>query len=209
MNGTEATLWELIRWAFPYVFPAITGFAGVFAGGWLTLRRDKAQRQHDFTARQLQEFYSPLLAIRTEIRARSELRVQIHQKADEVWRKLCAEARDRGGPDALGDLENRRWPTFEKLTQYDNRQLTEQLLPEYRKMIGIFRDKFWLAEPESRAHFDALIAFMELWDRWLDKSIPAEVVQLLGHEEETLYPFYEDLESTHEELRGKLTKGEA
>ena len=98
-------------------------------------------------------------------------------------------------------MEERRWPTFEKLTEYDNRQLVEELLPSYRKMIEIYRDKYWLADPASRVHFDTLIAFVEIWDRWLDKSLPAEVLEMIGHEEETLYPFYEHLQTKHDELR--------
>ena len=201
-----AGFWNFVRWVFPSVFPAITAFVGVFAGGWLTIKRDRAQRRHDFVAMQLQDFYSPLFALRKEIRARSELRVRVHDIALQVWPRLCQEARERGDVDALGDLEEHRWPTFKKMTEYDNRQLVEELLPSYRKMIEIYRDKYWLADPASRVHFDTLIAFVEIWDRWLDKSLPAEVLEMIGHEEETLYPFYEHLQTKHDELRRMLAE---
>ena len=31
-----------------------------------------------------------------------------------------------------------------------------------------------LVEPGTRAHFGALVEFIDIWDRWLAKTIPAE-----------------------------------
>jgi len=71
-------------------------------------------------------------------------------------------------------------------------------------MAAIFRDNYYLAEKRTRKFFRPLIEFVDIWDRWLDKSIPHEVVEELGHGEKPLHPFYEDLEKTHDELRNKL-----
>jgi len=74
-------------------------------------------------------------------------------------------------------------------------------------MLSIFRDNLWLAEPETRLHFDELLKFVDIWERWLSRSIPIEVVRSLGHTEARLKTFYEHLEDKHDELRDHLSKG--
>ena len=198
----------MVRWGLSILVPAISGLGGVAIGAWLTARQGRRQRKYAFVEKQLREFYSPLLGIRLEIRMRSELRARIHSVANDQWKKLCAEAREAGGPDQLRKLSDDRFPEFKRLTEYDNRQLTEELLPAYRQMIDIFRKNLWLAEPETQRHFGKLVEFIDLWDRWIDKAIPLEVIEALQHGEESLYPFYEHLEQTHRELQGMIKSGE-
>jgi hypothetical protein len=64
----------------------------------------------------------------------------------------------------------------------------------------------WLTA-ETRPYFGELLKFVDIWDRWLAKSIPVEVVQSLGHTEASLQPFYDHLESKHDELRDHMSKG--
>ena len=42
----------------------------------------------------------------------------------------------------------------------------------------------------------------------LGKSLPPEVIIALEHGEESLHLFYEHLQNKHDELRGKLEKGD-
>jgi hypothetical protein len=135
---------------------------------------------------------------------RSEIRVKVHDAASDVWPKLCEEARARGGPEALQELTETRRPEFQRLIEYDNKQLVEEQLALYRSMVELFRKHFWLAEPESRAFFPELVEFVELWNRWVEKSIPAEVIENLKHGEEKLAAFYKHLEQKHDELREKV-----
>jgi len=107
----------------------------------------------------------------------------------------------------LGDLSATRGPEFKKLIECDNRQLQEDLLPAYRQMTTLFRERFWLADPDTRRHYQDLIQFVELWDRWLAKSIPAEVIERVGHAEERLHPFYEHIYERHDSLRTRLESG--
>jgi len=76
-------------------------------------------------------------------------------------------------------------------------------------MVAIFREKLWLAEPDTRAYLPALIEFVDLWDRWLAESVPGEVIEKLGHSEKHLHPFYEHLEKRHDELRSVLAARKA
>jgi hypothetical protein len=76
-------------------------------------------------------------------------------------------------------------------------------------MIAVFRENRWLAEPSTVAYLPALLEFVDIWDRWLAKTITREAQQSLKHSDKALHPFYEDLQRKHDELRCKLVKGEA
>jgi hypothetical protein len=69
----------------------------------------------------------------------------------------------------------------------------EEIIPSYRKMVELFTLQMHLAEPSTINCFPALLEFVEVWNRWLDESLPSEVLGLLSHTEETLFPFYENL----------------
>jgi hypothetical protein len=46
------------------------------------------------------------------------------------------------------------------------------LMPRYREMIDVFRDKMWIAEPETREYFKGLIEFVDVWDKILADMLP-------------------------------------
>ncbi len=199
---------ELIRWTISLVVSALSALGGLLVGSWLASKRDVSKRRYAFLERQLREFYSPLLGLRAEIRMRGELRARIHSAAGAEWRRLCAEARETADPvSALQKLEGSKGRQFEGIIEYDNRQLVEELMPAYRRMLAIFRDNMWLAEKETAQYFSKLLEFIEIWDRWLARAIPQEVVQNLGHTEATLDPFYRHLAEKHDELRDRLSQG--
>jgi len=200
---------ELIRWGISIGVPALAGLLGVAIGAWLSGRREKKQRRYAFIEKQLNQFYSPLMGIRSEIRMRSELRVRIQRIADIEWHKLC----DKYGDDAIQEdarkhLKNRE-AKFDKIIEYDNRQLAKELMPAYRQMVKIFRDKMWLADPDTKEHLPKLLEFVEIWERWLAKSLPREVIEALGHEEKDLDTFYAHLQNRLIELRNKIKKARA
>jgi hypothetical protein len=147
--------------------------------------------------------------MRNEIRMLSELRVKISHSADRHWRKLCEEAQSAGGADYLTKLTEERRDEFMKSVDYDNKQLTENLVPAYRRMVSIFRDNYYLSEKTTADHFPYLLEFVDIWDRWLDRSIPREVIEELDHDEKKLEALYSDLEETHTALRTKLRNGKA
>lgn len=198
---------ELSRWVVSLLIPAVSGLCGVWIGARLTDRREIQKRRYDFITRQLDEFYAPLLGLRTEIRARSELRVRISGAANDTWQKLCAE-RGPSRVEAQEKLLRDRGPQFSAIIDHDNKQLREALLPAYRKMADTFRDRLSLAEEETRQFYPILFEFIEIWDRFIAESLPGEVVLALGHGEEKLYPFYEHLKVTHDKLRTMLATGD-
>lgn len=213
MQLSPEVLALLDKW-IPTIIPAFSVLAGVLVGAgltsWFAARRERIQRKHAFIERQLSEFYSPMLGLRTEIRALSELRVKLSNEATAAWQTLCAEVpHGPNRPEALQALTETHFPPFKKLIEYDNRKLEEHFIPGYKKMAELFRDKLWLAEEETRKYYPMLIEFVDVWDRWLSKSIPPEVIERIEHGEEKLHPFYDHLQAQHDELRGLIAKGGA
>jgi hypothetical protein len=185
-----------IQWLVPIALPAAAGFVGVLIGAWLTSQREQRQRQLAFLEKQLSGFYSPILGLRKEIHAQSALRTRIHDAARVTWEQLVASGAEPG-----------REGEFANLIEYDNEKFTKDLLPLYREMLSVFRSSYWLARPETRLYYETLVEFVEVWNRWLAKSLPAEVVQQLEHGEEKLQPFYQHIEQTHDSIRATLEAG--
>jgi len=195
---------ELLKWGISIIVPAISGLCGVAVGAFLTSRREKIKRKHQFIAKQLTDFYSPLLAIKKELKASGELRLRISGAADSEWRKLCS--RYEGHPEELRKLSETRGDQFNKIIDYNNEILKNETIPAYHRMVEIIRNNMWLAEKSTIQHFPALIEYVEIWDRFMADTLPGEVVMALGHTEESLHPLYEDLQQRHDELREKLAE---
>ncbi|MCH7806943.1 MAG: hypothetical protein IH995_07355 [Proteobacteria bacterium] len=184
-----------------FIFPAVGSLAGVFLGGWIANRNNEKRRKADFIEKQLSEFYGPIVSLRAEIKAHSELRVKIQNVASSKWEELFSRVKT---PEARDKLSQKRYPQFQAIIEYDNTKLREELIPAYQKMITLFRDKMWLAEPETREYFDDLVEFVDIWERSLRNTLPPEVLEDLDHDESNLAPFYEHLEMTLNKLRNEL-----
>jgi len=199
---------EAIRFIGTIAVPSISGLLGVVIGALLTSRQQRKQRKLQFIENQLRNFYSPLLGIRDEIRFQSELRVHVSTEANAAWRELCEKDRKRR-PEAESlptqELQNK----FDEIIKYDNEKFRNDMLPAYHRMIEIFKENYFLAEETTRPHFQALINFVDIWDRWQAKSLPVQVSERLGHKEDTLTPLYDDLQIKLNELRKKLASGKA
>jgi hypothetical protein len=201
----EANQLEIIKWGISIAVPVISGLLGVFVGALLTARRENIKRKHEFIKKQLNDFYSPLLAIRKNLEVTGELRLKISNAADSEWRKLCAKY--EGQPEELRKLSETRGKAFEKIIDYNNEKLKNEDIPAYHKMIDIVQNNMWLAEPSTIDHFPELISFVDIWDRFMSEALPREVVNAVGHSEKAVYPFYNDLQKRHDELRAILSEG--
>jgi hypothetical protein len=195
MMITPAWAIETVKWVVPSAVTLFAGYLGAVYGS----RQLRYQKRLEFVCRQLDEFYSPILACHEAIRAKSELRLRISQAADAAWREKCASR-----PQPFLDSKEAFKP-FEKIREYDNHQLKEGLLPFYQKMLDVFTQKYWLAEPETRAYYKDLTEFVEIWNRWIAETLPPEVLDKLGHSEEKLHLFYKELEEHLSALRGVPT----
>jgi len=186
---------DLSKIVLPSLFTLLAGSFGYRYG----LRLMKNQKKLEFIERQLREFYSPMLGCLKSIRAKSELRYEISKVSSPAWRKICD-----AHPKPFLDHEKYFEP-FKKSIMYDNKQLREELIPLYDKMLSIFSENYYLTESVTKTWHSELTRFVELWHRWLNESIPVEVIKELDHTEERLKPFYEDLETQILKLQKKLS----
>jgi hypothetical protein len=182
---------------------AVSNLGGVFLWAWLSNRHEQRRRTRDFIEKQVQELYSPLLNIRQQVRALSELRERAATEG--VWKELYREARERRAGEALQRLTLERSTGLQAMVHDKNDQWKKELLPCYKAMLQIFQEKIWLAEETTRERFQKLTVYVELWERGLNRAIPVEVVAWLNVREADLVPLYEDLEQTFRNLRAKLT----
>src|SRR5262245_42959353 len=131
MNAADLNHWAVL------VLPIAYTLLGVFVTAWLTGKRDNRERQRAFRERQLRDFYSPLLGLREDIRAKSELRIKVSGAANTTWRRLCAEARDTASPEEhLRRLMVEKDAQFGGIIDYNNEQFANEIMPAYRRMIA-------------------------------------------------------------------------
>ena len=149
--------------------------------------------------------YSPIAGCRKRIRAKSELRKKISGAAGDSWQELCA--RYDAAQQIMHNPEELFAP-YKSIIEYDNQQLRDELIPLYRKMLDVFTEKYWLADEDTRAHYQDFLEFVEIWERFLAEALPGEVVRNLGHTEDNLRPFYEHIEQKLSALQ-KGSKGSA
>jgi len=186
------------------LFTALIGLLGVLVGALITITIDRTKAKRDFLSRQLSEFYSPMHGIREEIRILSEFRLKVRNHAGKVWQDLCKNGQASGSPEISDKLLE---PEREKLhdrIDYDNEQLRQKLIPAYRRMVDLFREKYWLAEPKTREHFPSLVEFVEGWDRFLSGTHSAKIFEGMPVNEDKLLPFYEEIKRTLDRLRRRV-----
>ena len=160
-------------WYLPILSTLLSGLVGAVVVYYFGIRQIVIQRRLAFRERQLGEFYAPLAGIRKQIRAKSELRLKISNAANAAWQDLC-----KSYGDPMLDHDQRFAP-FKKIIDYDNEQLKAELVPQYREMLALFTDKYHLAAPDTRVFYQEFLEFVELWNRWLADSLPAEVLEKL------------------------------
>lgn len=185
------------------LIPALFGLLGVLVGGWITGQNQKRERAHARMRAQLDGFYSPLLGMRARMVATSQVRTKVTGATDRAWRNLF---RGVTSPEASQKLVAQHEPQFAKVVDAQNKSLTEGILPLYRDMVKHFQANMGLAEPSTREYFGALVEFIEIWDRWLDGTLPKEVAAELDHSEDALQPFYGDLAAQLDRLQRELER---
>jgi len=153
------------------------GWIGAFINNWMVGRRETAARTDQFRKQQLEQFYGPLLAMHKEIRARSELRVKLQNAIDTLYiREMW-----RAGPGKPVEVSDEHLSAIMKNLQDENETFKEVLMPRYREMINVFREKMWLADPQTRTFFRDLVEFVDVWDKILVNKLPSSFAPAIGH----------------------------
>ena len=124
-------------------------------------RRDTAlDRIYDRNRTQLDEFYAPALAKLEQIRAKGSARLA-----------FGSAVRDASPRPPLDDTKN--------AVAYNNHVLDEELLPLYREIADLFAQKRGLIEPSTAELQQALVAFLDLWNRDSEARISLETLREL------------------------------
>ena len=179
---------------------SIGGVIGGIITQLMTSHRERAARTVQYRKQQLEEFYGPLLAAHKEIRARSELRVKLQEAID----SRHIEDMMLAGPAGIEDASNAHVPAILTNIRDESETMRNVLMPRYHEMIATFREKMWLAEPESRQYFGKLIEFVDVWDKILADKLPPAIAPLIGHTEQNLAEFYEHLETRLDGLKSEI-----
>lgn len=156
-------------------FSALVGGLIVYVFG---IRKLSIELRSAFIQKQMSEFYSPIAGYRKRIRAKSKVRGKVSAAASEAWKELCAPYSEAKQP-MLNHEE--LYAPFGKIIEYDNKQLREELMPLYRKILDLFTEKYWLAEEDTRAYYQDFLEFVEVRERYLAEALPGEVIRKLEH----------------------------
>jgi len=186
-----------------YVIPILTGaigLLGVLVGGIVTNWNNKREQRRGAIQQQLAEFYGPLLALRSQIKAKSELRERLSRLVDEEMPRELS-----GLPERANAVVESELRASSRMVEYNNRQIEQDLLPAYKEMRDLFSKKMYLAEKSTLPYLSELVEFIEIWDRWMDKSLPRSALAGVNHSESRLYPFYDELQKQFESLREGLS----
>ena len=181
---------DTVEFLVPPIATLLAGYIGVQFG----VKQIHIQKHLSFVEKQLTEFYSPLLGIHKEIRAKSEYRLKIETISGRQWKEKAEKGVQQSTESVHSEIE------------YNNRQLNEEFLPMYREMLSIFRSGYWLAEPETKEFYSELVEYVEGWNRWKAKGATPDTMQEVGHSEEKLRPFYAELEKRTDILRKELAQ---
>jgi hypothetical protein len=179
---------------------AAAGLGGVFVGGWLSDRRERQKQGNDFIRLQLSDFYGPLLSMFTEVRARDALRMKLIQTINQHHGSKTQEIYQRGH-DAIRDASMEGLNKLGTMANDEKQIFRDTAMPAYRQMLTTFREKIWLAEPDTRNYFTDFIEFIDVWERTLRDTISPDTVTAIGHNENNLDGFYQHIKSTHDRLR--------
>jgi hypothetical protein len=181
---------------------AVFGLLGVFVGAWRTGVNQKRERQDVLVKEKLNELYGPLVAMREEIRVKSEVRTKVSSATNEYLQEQYVGIDDA---DAKRRIAHAGTMKLESILDYNNKQMEETILPLYRKMLERLSTHLWLAEASTIAHYYAsFVEFIELWNR--ATTHPGEIFTKLNSRESLLKPFYDDIFLQFTRLKDSLKK---
>jgi hypothetical protein len=77
-------------------------------------------------------------------------------------------------------------------------------VPLYCSMLKQFTLQMGLAEQSTLEHYQGLVEFVEIWNRFLQGSLPVEVANKMDHREQELYQLYDDIDKHFTRLSAAL-----
>jgi len=184
-------LWKVIVPSFVTLFT-------VFLAYKYALSQARNKRITDLIERQITEFYSPIWGCVRKIRAQGKLRAELSEASNIAWKKICDNA-----PKPFTSHKEEFEP-FKRLIDYENLQLNDEVMPLYDQIVNTFTSKYWLSEESTRQYYENYYRFVDIWHRYLNKTIPMETLMEIEHSEKAMEPFYKNIEKTLNSLKQKL-----
>lgn len=184
--------------------------AGLIVGSKLTKGHQERQRKLELNEKQLREFYAPLWAMRLEIKTLSEYRLTVEGAMSSEAQGLIDQfGQPEGLDDALeqGESISRITDAYTTDIPYNNEMLEKVLLPMYRQMQELFRDRLHLAHLDTVDYFPILVRYNESWKRSNETTMPFTVAKAVQVKEAELHPFYAHLEARCDQLKAALANG--
>lgn len=155
---------------------AAAGLLGVWAGYRASDRHARAERASRFVERQIEEFYSPLVGLLEERQARAD-----------IW-MLIVEAANRDLEELPQDAEERAMRTDQHVRLGAVRdERAQELLASVEMILGLFRDKLWLAENSTRRHYATLFRNLELATLVWKDAFPEKVDERVSRAREAAW----------------------
>jgi len=178
---------EIIHLGITVMATGGSGFIGIILGGWLVAWQRKVARKRQFLEKQLQDFYSPLLAIHDEI--------TVFQNP--LATGVGFSARD-------DDDQESDYP---KVPDEDEKDIVaQQLLPAYERMLEVFRDNMWVVDDETRKFYPGLFRFVHHWRRVVKNALPENPLTAWQHSEKELQDFFNNLQQHQHRMRKRLRR---
>jgi hypothetical protein len=171
---------------------------GLLLGHRLATSQAREERKRSRITRQIDELYSPLLGLFERALALAVLRTEVSAGAERAWRGLAAAGM------LTPDSTPLHTASYNRIIEYNNEQLREEILPLYREMLTVFTRGYGLAEPSTRDHFATLVKFDGLWRRSLANTLPNGVLQQLPTPGPDLDAFHSHLVATLDRLRASI-----
>lgn len=150
---------------------------------WKFRREFQTKKKAEFLEKQITEFYNPMVVLRKKILAQSKIRVEVEKILDEDCKSGFYRRRD-------DDI-------FSKIIEKHDKDFENIIMPNYRKMLEIFDDKYYLADESVQEWYNEFYRFVHLWDDWLYgplQQLEFESKNRLEIKEERVTKFYELLE---------------
>ena len=200
LGSTGSHLVEILQ----YLGSGLLAIISAYLAYRFARRQNRLDRSLAFVREQVTSFYAPMVGLRRRIAAQSLLRKELDDAASVDWRAI-ADKHLASAPD--GSTLGREFVPFDRMFDYNNRELVQDLIPRYVELLDLFTKNYWLAESSTQIHYQELVRFVGLWQRHLDKSLPVGVLDRVGHSEDRLKPLYDDLEATLARLTATLKEG--
>jgi hypothetical protein len=93
------------------IISALSGLGGVALGGLVSSRAHRTERRNARVRDKLDKFYAPLIGMRMQIRAKSEVRVKVSGSGGAAWEGFFKGVNDL---EVKKKIDTERWPAFEK-----------------------------------------------------------------------------------------------